>query len=401
LAGGGDSLLVLWPRFRRGRDFGPLRAVVGSGDRRSARAGAVEVDRPGFVAINAARWEMGFMVVVTAARRWRLAVRAGLSHHPSHPGTFAQDPQVMAITETPYIPGYRIERIIGKGAMSTVYLAVQESLDRRVALKVLAPGMAADPTLGKRFVKEGKIIAKLGHPHIVTIYDTGVYQDRSYIAMEYLDAGTLKERIKAGLSPEQAVKVLVQIAQALGYAHRQNCIHRDIKPANILFRDRETAVLSDFGIAKNLEDKTQLTAVGWRIGTPNYMSPEQALGKPLDARCDLYSLGVVFYEMLTGNRPFKGADAFETAILHVKGPIPILPEPLRRFQPVIDRLLAKAPETRFASAEELARAVGQAATSPPAGKTVARPKWQWSPWLIAALLAVTLAGLGVLLAFWF
>ncbi len=305
----------------------------------------------------------------------------------------------MATMETPQIPGYRIERIIGKGAMSTIYLAVQESLDRRVALKVLAPDLAAEPTFNKRFVKEGKIIAKLGHPHIVTIYDTGAYQDYSYIAMEYLEAGTLKERIKAGLSPEQAVKVLVQIAQALGYAHRQNCIHRDIKPANILFRDEETAVLSDFGIAKNLEDKTQLTAAGWRIGTPNYMSPEQALGKPVDARCDLYSLGVVFYEALTGNRPYKGADPFETAILHVKGPIPTLPEPLRRFQPVLERLLAKAPEARFASAEELARAVQQAAAAPVASETVVRHERRWRPWLIAALLAVVLAGLGAVLVY--
>ena len=300
----------------------------------------------------------------------------------------------MATTETPQIPGYRIERIIGKGAMSTVYLAVQESLDRRVVLKVLAPSLAADPTFNKRFVKEGKIVAKLAHPHIVTIYDTGVHQDCSYIAMEYLEAGTLKERIKAGLSPEQAVKILVQIAQALGYAHRQNCIHRDIKPANILFRDPETAVLSDFGIAKNLEDKTQLTAAGWRIGTPNYMSPEQALGKPVDARCDLYSLGVVFYEALTGSRPFKGADAFETAILHVKGPIPILPEPLRRFQPVIDRLLAKTPEARFANAEELTQAVQNVGTAPAAPAMTAWRGRRWSSWLLAALLTVALVGLG-------
>ena len=302
----------------------------------------------------------------------------------------------MAITETPQIPGYRIEKIIGKGAMSTVYLAVQESLDRRVALKVLAPGLAADPTFSKRFVKEGKIIAKLGHPHIVTIYDTGMHQDYSYIAMEYLEAGTLKERIKAGLSPEEVVKILVQIAQALGYAHRQNCIHRDIKPANILFRDPDTAVLSDFGIAKNLEDKTQLTAAGWRIGTPNYMSPEQALGKPLDARCDLYSLGVVFYEALTGSRPFKGADAFETAILHVKGPIPTLPEALHRFQPVLDRVLAKTPEARFASAEELAQAVYLAMTAPATGGATAWRGRRWLLWLLAvALLAMALASLGV------
>jgi serine/threonine-protein kinase PpkA len=279
--------------------------------------------------------------------------------------------------------------------MSSVYLAIQESLDRRVALKVLAPNLAADPTFSKRFIKEGKIVAKLSHPHIVTIYDTGVHQDHFYIAMEYLEAGTLKERIKAGLGPEQAVKVLVQIARALGYAHRQNCIHRDIKPANILFRDAETAVLSDFGIAKNLEDKTQLTAAGWRIGTPNYMSPEQALGKPVDARCDLYSLGVVFYEALTGSRPYKGADAFETALMHVKEPIPTLPEPLRRFQPIINRLLAKTPEARFATAEEMAGVMQNRSVS---SKAAVRSERRWSPWLLAALLVAVLVGLGGALA---
>lgn len=303
----------------------------------------------------------------------------------------------MALMEKPQIPGYRIDRVIGKGAMSTVYLAVQESLERRVALKILTPAMAADPAFNKRFVKEGKMIAKLGHPHIVTIYDTGVDPDYSYIAMEYLAAGTLKERIQAGLEPERAVAILVQIAKALGYAHRQNCIHRDIKPANILFRDADTAVLSDFGIAKNLEDKTQLTAAGWRIGTPNYMSPEQALGKPLDARCDLYSLGVVFYEALTGHRPYQGADAFETALLHVKGPIPTLPEPLRRFQPVIDRVLAKNPEQRFATAEELAQAAQQVAFAPAAPvptphRTPGLPLLPpWGIALLLALLAVVIA----------
>ncbi len=216
--------------------------------------------------------------------------------------------------------------------------------------------------------------------------------------MEYLEAGTLKERIKAGLTPDQAVNILCQIAQALDYAHRQNCIHRDIKPANILFRNPEAAVLSDFGIAKNLEDKTQLTAAGWRLGTPNYMSPEQALGKPVDSRCDLYSLGVVFYEMLTGTRPYQGADAFETALMHVKGPIPTLPEPLRRFQPIIDRLLAKNPEARFSSGNELAQAVQSIAIAAPAAVGPDRSAWrQARPWILAALLA----GLAALLAYSF
>lgn len=255
------------------------------------------------------------------------------------------------------LPGYRIEKVIGKGAMSVVYLGLQESLDRAVALKVLNPRLSVDPTFTKRFVKEARTISKLGHPHIVTIFDAGHYEEWFYIAMEYLEGATLRERIKAGLTPEQAVSVLRQVAQALSCAHQHQCIHRDIKPANIMFRDPETAVLSDFGIAKNLEDKTQLTAVGWRIGTPNYMSPEQALAKPVDGRSDLYSLGVVFYEMLTGNRPYQGADAFETAMLHIKGPTPVLEEPLSRFQPIINRLLAKNPDHRFSGSEELLRAI--------------------------------------------
>lgn len=322
--------------------------------------------------------------------------------------------------EMPQISGYQFEKIIGKGAMSTVYLALQESLGRRVAIKVLSPGLAGDPIFSKRFIKEARIIGKLGHPHIVTIFDAGNLDDVYYIAMEYLEGGTLKERIKAGLTPDQAVTILCQIARALGRAHQQHCIHRDIKPANILFRNSDTALLSDFGIAKNTLDKTQLTAAGWRLGTPNYMSPEQALAKPTDARSDLYSLGVVFYEMLTGTRPFQGADAFDIALKHLKEPVPTLPEPLGRFQPAIDRLLAKEPEERFASAEELVEAVQDAMAGktaaisrPPKRKAAvkpirdvtsvqvpasAAPPWRRAlPWILAGLLA----GLAASLVYWF
>lgn len=322
--------------------------------------------------------------------------------------------------EMPRISGYQFEKIIGKGAMSTVYLALQESLGRRVAIKVLSPGLAGDPIFSKRFIKEARIIGKLGHPHIVTIFDAGNLDDVYYIAMEYLEGGTLKERIKAGLTPDQAVTILCQIARALGRAHQQHCIHRDIKPANILFRNPDTALLSDFGIAKNTLDKTQLTAAGWRLGTPNYMSPEQALAKPTDARSDLYSLGVVFYEMLTGTRPFQGADAFDIALKHLKEPVPTLPEPLGRFQPALDRLLAKEPEERFASAEELVEAVQDAMAGktaaisrPPKRKAAvkpirdvtsvqvpasAAPPWRRAlPWILAGLLA----GLAASLVYWF
>ena len=309
----------------------------------------------------------------------------------------------MALTEKPRIPGYRLDRVLGKGAMSIVYLAVQESLARRVALKVLDPTMAADPAFSKRFAKEGRIIAKLGHPHIVTIYDTATQAGYSYIAMEYLAGGSLKERIRSNpLPPHQAVAILLQIAQALAYAHRQQCIHRDLKPANILFRDVDTAVLTDFGIAKNLEDTTQLTAAGWRIGTPNYMSPEQALGKPVDARADLYSLGVLFYEMLTGQRPYQGKDAFETATLHIKAPIPKLPAALQHFQAVVEQMLAKKLEQRFSTAEALAQAVQQAAhsaLSPIAVPTPAPvPDRRRLLWTSVVLLGIALVVLGVLWA---
>ncbi len=255
------------------------------------------------------------------------------------------------------IPGYRIEAPIGSGAMATVHLAIQESLERRVALKIMAAALGADTSFCKRFLKEGRIIAQLSHPHIVTIYDIGVFQDHYYMAMEYLGGGSLKERLLQGLSVEECLLILEQIAKPLGYAHKHGFIHRDVKPANILFRKNGSAVLSDFGIAKGLSDNTQLTAMGWTLGTPNYMSPEQALGQPVDARSDLYSLGIVFFELLTGTRPYQAEDSFRTAMLHVQEPIPRLPEPKAHCQDLIDRLMAKKPDERFSDAEELVEAI--------------------------------------------
>lgn len=251
------------------------------------------------------------------------------------------------------IPGYRMERHLGSGAMANVYLAVQESLDRQVALKLMAASLLSDSTFRERFLKEGKIIARLNHPNIITIYDIGIFQGSYYMAMEYVNGGTLKERILTGLTVEQAVLILRQIAAALGYAHKRGFVHRDVKPPNILFREDGVAVLSDFGIAKGFDDGTQMTAAGWTVGTPNYMSPEQALGKPVDARSDLYSLGIVFYEMLTGDKPYQGQDAFATALMHVNHPLPRLPDNLASFQTIIEGLLAKNPDERYTNAAAL------------------------------------------------
>ncbi|PVZ09747.1 serine/threonine-protein kinase PpkA [Pseudomonas sp. URIL14HWK12:I9] len=255
------------------------------------------------------------------------------------------------------IPGYSIDGEIGEGAMASVYLATQVSLERKVALKVMSQALAADPVFCERFLREGRTLARLSHPSTVTIHDIGNVGELYYMAMEYLPNGTLRERLAEGITPQQGLEWLRQIASALGYAHRQGLVHRDVKPANILFRADGTAVLSDFGIAKSLDDRTQFTQAGFAVGTPSYMSPEQARGQEVDGRADLYALGVVLYEILVGELPYRGTDALSTALAHLTEPLPALPPVHGRYQPILSRLLAKAPDERFNSAEELVAAL--------------------------------------------
>lgn len=251
------------------------------------------------------------------------------------------------------IPGYEIRSVIGRGGTATVYLAVQESLERKVALKVMSPSLGEDPSFRERFLKEGRIIGRLAHPHIVTVYDIGCHDNLYYMAMQFIGGGSLKDRLAQRLTAAQALEITRQVASALGYAHAEGFIHRDVKPGNILFRDDESTVLSDFGIAKAVAADTQLTAAGWTVGTPDYMSPEQAMGKEVGPSCDLYSLGGVLYEMLTGSRPYEADTAIATALKHLQSPVPTLPGHLAPYQPLIDRLLAKKPEERFTGAAEL------------------------------------------------
>ena len=297
--------------------------------------------------------------------------------------------------DTMQIPGYVIEGNIGSGAMATVYLALHKNLERRVALKLMAGSLVTDDTFRERFLKEGKIVAQLNHPNIITIYDIGVVQSNYFMAMEYVNGGTLKERIKQAMPPAEAVEILVALASALGYAHKRNFIHRDVKPANILFREDGTPILSDFGIAKSLGGGTQMTRTGWAVGTPSYMSPEQALGKEVDSRCDLYSLGVMFHEMLTGEKPYKATDSFAVALMHVNDPIPKLPAELSAFQPIINRLMAKKPDDRLANADELIAELQPFRTQPSTGKIIYRTvTGRWPLWAgaVTATLVVSLGG---------
>ncbi|WP_053154566.1 serine/threonine-protein kinase [Pseudomonas protegens] len=261
------------------------------------------------------------------------------------------------------IPGFDIQGEIGEGAMASVYLATQRSLERKVALKVMAAALAADPSFCERFLREGKTLARLSHPHTVTIHDIGNVGELYYMAMEYLPNGTLKERIAAGLTPEQGLTYIRQIASALGYAHAQGLVHRDVKPANILFRADGTAVLSDFGIAKSLDDRTQFTQAGFAVGTPSYMSPEQARGQDIDGRADLYALGVVLYEILVGELPYNGTDALSTALAHLTEPLPELPLHHGRYQHILRKLLAKDPAERYPDAAALLAALDNLPTA--------------------------------------
>jgi len=257
----------------------------------------------------------------------------------------------------PEIAGYTTEAILGEGGMATVYLAVQESLSRHVALKVMNPVLMIDKDFCRRFLNEGRLIAKLVHPNIVTVYDIGISDRFHYLSMTYLPAGTLKERIHGGLSIGEAVYIVKCLADALGYAHTHGIVHRDIKPGNVLFTQGGAPVLTDFGIAKSVGGETRLTSTGVTVGSVGYMSPEQTLGLDVDARSDLYSLGVLFWQMLTGALPYAATDPFAVALKHANDPIPRLPENLERFQPVIERLMAKKADDRFASAEEVTSAL--------------------------------------------
>lgn len=252
------------------------------------------------------------------------------------------------------IPDYSIESQLGSGGMAHVYRARHLRLDRLVALKVMHPELSLrDSDFSQRFLREARISADLNHPNIVQVYDVSQYHDIHYIAMEFVDGGDLKERLRQPVSREELQRIVVQIAEALDVAHARGYIHRDIKPANILFRRTGEALVSDFGIARAIHAESRMTQAGDVLGTPTYMSPEQASGKTLDGRTDLYSLAVMIFEILTGRVPYDGDSSLTIAIKHVNDPIPVLPEPLRAVQPFIDRAMAKHPDDRFSSGAEL------------------------------------------------
>jgi hypothetical protein len=253
------------------------------------------------------------------------------------------------------IRGHRCIKQVGSGGMCTIYLAESERAGGIVVLKVFrqVPDVSERLVSFDRFLQEYEIVAGLKHENIVRIHDLGIGDDHAYIAMEHFPDGDLRERMKEPLSAGQAFAYLRQIASALDAIHAVGVLHRDLKPANIMLRSNGSLCLIDFGLAKADAVNLDLTGAREIFGTPYYMSPEQGHAEPIDARSDLYSLGVIFYEMLTGQKPYKGHTAMEVIYKHKRAALPELAPELREFDGLLRRLLAKSPAERFQSAREL------------------------------------------------
>ncbi|MCC6441968.1 MAG: serine/threonine protein kinase [Armatimonadetes bacterium] len=274
------------------------------------------------------------------------------------------------------IPGYTIERELGRGAMGVVYYAVQAAPERPVAIKALSPELASDPSLTARFRHEAETVIGLDHPNIVNAIACGLTDRLPYIVLEYVNGASLDTILQKGpVSLEEAARIIAQVASGLDYAHARGVIHHDIKPANIILREDGIALLTDFGIAASLADRSEEPVI--RAGSPAYMSPETCRGEPATPQSDLYSLGVVLYETVTGHLPFDSGDLLSLIYrqIHQSPPDP------RQFVPdlgdgvcaVLTQSLAKSPEDRFPSASALAQAFSRAARFKPGPASRAHP----------------------------
>jgi len=253
------------------------------------------------------------------------------------------------------IRGHRFARELAIGGTSAVYLAESERAGEMVVLKVLrdSPTAGDEHTQFTRFLQEYDLISKVRHPNVVRIYDLGIADDHAYLAMEYFPRGDLRSQIASGLDGSEALSYLAQMAAALEVVHAVGVLHRDLKPGNIMLRADGSVALIDFGLAKHVQVDAEITATGEIFGTPYYMSPEQGHGQPLDERSDLYSLGVIFYEMLLRQKPYVAQSPMGVIYMHANAPIPLLPEALRKYQHLLNKLLAKDPIHRLASASAL------------------------------------------------
>lgn len=260
---------------------------------------------------------------------------------------------------------YIIKTELGRGGMATVYRAYDPSFDREVAIKILPREMLHDPQFRARFEREIKLVASLEHPAIVPVYDVGDIEGQPYYVMRYMTGGSLSDLIAKGkFTIQETAAIISKIAQGLAYAHRKNVVHRDLKPDNILFDENGSPFISDFGIAKLAESGGSLTGSGV-IGTPAYMSPEQAQGKDVDGRSDVYGLGVIIYQMLTGHQPYSADTPMGVVVKHITEPVPEILKDMPHLPPEVDELIktamAKDKTKRYENTIELAKALNKIA----------------------------------------
>ncbi|MDA0822914.1 MAG: serine/threonine-protein kinase [Proteobacteria bacterium] len=249
--------------------------------------------------------------------------------------------------------GYKFKRLIGQGAMSRVYLGERLADQLTVVVKIMDGSLSGENESVKRFVQEAALAQAIDSPHVVKIFEQGFTDQYGFMAMEFFPRGDLKHRIETGITRQQAYRYMREIAMGLAAVHKVGIIHRDLKPANIMFRSDDQLAIADFGISRRTDSTTELTQVGSIMGTPYYMSPEQIRAESLDQRADLYSAGIILYEMLTGRKPFEADSLAGIAMKHLQSHPDPLPTKLRGFEPVFRRLIEKNRNDRYPNADEL------------------------------------------------
>ena len=291
-----------------------------------------------------------------SAARANSAAAAGLAKKDSTPIPPAAKAPGGEFMPADFIPGYTIHATIGESEKAAVYVATSAARGENVALKVSKT--LRDEAAGRQFLeREYTAILAIRDPSVAQIYDYGVHAGYEYLVMEYLPRGDLKARMQQGLTEQETLRYVSQIAAALQVVHEAGLLHRDLKPPNVMLRENGDITLIDFGLARALDGSTPSTRTGVLRGSPYYMSPEQAMGEVLDARSDFYSLGIMYYEMLTGRKPYTGGSAMEVLQQHVHAPLPIIPRTLACHEPLLLKLLAKSREDRFATAGEIVFAI--------------------------------------------
>jgi DNA-binding response OmpR family regulator len=251
------------------------------------------------------------------------------------------------------IPGIKVLHLIGEGGMSRVYLASRERDDEPLVVKVLRAEVTADRRALSRFMEEYSLVERIQSPHVARVYDHGTSEEHAYLVMEFFEGGDLNKRLGGqALGPEECLRLFRELMMALGDIHEKGILHRDLKPQNLMFRNDGSLAIVDFGIAKHI-DAVDMTGKGEILGTPRYMSPEQVQGKALDLRTDIYSAGVLLFQMMTGQHLFDGDTAVEVALHHLNTPPPAMPEHLEPYQRLLDKLVEKDRDARFRNADEV------------------------------------------------